>query len=150
MVMSWLAMRARAKLDAWWSYVPEPRAVSAFFAGVYFISFLVGLSTVLAPSTALLHIADPLAIVLISVALMVGAVTSSIASISDYWKLERIGLTFQLGGVAMYFFLSLVPYFMAYGKHPINPWLVLMAGGVLLVRYILIRTFTRRPGARRP
>lgn len=133
----------------WWVRVPEPRDISALFTVVYAISAVTGFVVLFDPPILLLGVSDQVAVSLISICLMVGAVISCFAGWREYWKLERIGLWFLFGAQGMYFFLVTYLHLTSItGSRLLQMGTILVAVCCYVARYLLIRTFTYRPGAK--
>lgn len=137
-------------VQTWWLRVPEPRELSALFTVVYLVSASTGLAALFNPPLTLVTITDRTAVGLIAALLVAGALLAGAGGWREYWRLERIGLFILISAEATYF--GLIAYLQIVhgsGARHLQLGTIAIAIGCFVARYLMIKTFTRRPGADR-
>lgn len=134
---AWLAAR--------WLQVPQPRDMSAIFAGLYAIAFATGLLAILDPPDAIVAMQGRVVMILMGILLLAGAGSAALGGYLTLWQLERVGIVICSLALACYGYLVLAAHVQSEGSKMVQVGIVLMALAAFVIRYRMIRGFTYKP-----
>ena len=92
----------KAWLNTWWLRVPEPRELSMLWSVMYGTAMATGVLALCLPPRSVIGMIGDVAIALIGVFLLVGALLAALGGAFDYWRLERLGILAQGAAWGMY------------------------------------------------
>lgn len=99
-VRSW-----RQRLIDLWLYIPEPRLVSLLTGFAYSIFLATGIVTLILPPASIEASYGSAVMQLVGYFFIGGAVVGMVGGITDFWQLERVGITGMAVGLATYLYI---------------------------------------------
>lgn len=138
--------RLRRWLRTWWLTVPTPREISMVYTVVYVIVGVTGVFTLLIPPEPIQHVAEPVTTAGVGVFFILGAIVAGIGGYREHWQFERAGLLLVLGALAGYAVLMLALHSASLGYRLMHGGIILIALAVFVLRWLMIRSYTYRPG----
>lgn len=139
----------RTWLRTWWETVPEPRELSLAWTALYVTYALTGLVVMIWPPRSLVGILDSrLSVTVLCSLLILGAAVSMLGGWREYWRLERVGLFLLGAATVLYIVITVILVARVPGARVMTLGYLAAAGLGLLIRYLMIRVYTYRPGSR--
>ncbi len=133
-------------MKAIWSSIREPRVLKTIYFGVYAITLLTGIGTLLSPPTSISGELGPILTVIWSVAFIIGGTGGMLVIFPGWWWAERlVGVGFPLAGIAIYAFVVATLHFTSSGSRLTQFGTLMLAAALFVVRWVQIRGYSFEP-----
>ena len=139
----------KAWLNTWWLRFPEPRELSMLWSIMYLFAMATGVLALCLPPRSVIGMIGDVAIALIGVFLLVGALLAALGGAFDYWRLERIGILAQGAAWGMYLITVIAMQITGDGSRFVQMGAIATAMCAISARYLLIRIYTYKPDTSR-
>lgn len=127
--------------------MPDPRDISVVYTIVYIVTLYTGIVTILQPPSSLsLAVGGPQTMALVGILMTMGAVAALVGGAGEWWRMERIGVLGAGAGVLIYAAIVLGLHLTTEGSRLTQLGVIVLAELLFVVRMMMIRTFTFRPG----
>lgn len=131
-----------------WERITEPKAQRIVYAIVYMVTFLTGVGTLWMPPNSIAGQLGPALTTFWSIFLILGGIVGLATVFSRWWKMERVGITLTLGGVAIYGTVVLYLHFTQPGSRITQLGMIILAALLFILRLILIQGRDFQPRSR--
>lgn len=145
------------KALAFWRQFAEYRSVKITMMVYYVIALLGGVVTLAMPPSTISQIlgegSSPLVADFLNIAwggfFLLGGLLGLIAVMPGWWWLEKLGIRCIWTSIAIYFLCVFPLHFLAEGNRLTQADVILMASGIFVLRYLMIRKYRYEPRASR-
>lgn len=135
-------------IRAAWLRITEPRHLKATYALIYLLVLATGVATLLAPPQSIEGQLGNVLTIIWSVFLIVGGFGGALTVFPGWWWAERLSLILTLAGIGIYAIVVLTLQLISEGSRLTQLGMILLAGSVFAIRWILIRRYSFEPRPR--
>lgn len=136
---------ALRRLHRAWLRITEPRHMKATYAGLYTITILTGIATLLVPPTSISgELGEPLTVAW-SVFLIMGGFGGLLTVFPGWWWAERLSIVLVWAGLGIYGIVVISLHFSSSGSRLTQLGMICLAAGVGYVRWLQIRKYSFEP-----
>ena len=131
-----------------WQRITEPRHLKAAYAAIYLLVLATGVATLLSPPQSIEGQLGNVLTVIWSVFLIVGGFGGTLTVFPGWWWAERLSLILTLAGIGIYAVVVLSLHIISEGSRLTQLGMILLAGSVFAIRWMLIRRYSFEPRPR--
>lgn len=141
-----LAMWAHRRV---WSYLPEPRIISAIMLFAWLLLAAIGALALASPPVSIASAIGPTMSLTWACLLISGGIVGAVGCVTHFWWAERAGIFLVLAGASIYLSTILHLHFHEHGNRLIQAGFVLLAIVFMLTRLVRIWGLQADPRPRR-
>lgn len=131
-----------------WHRVTEPRYLKAAYAAIYLVVLATGVATLLSPPQSIEGKLGAVLTILWSVFLILGGFGGALTVFPGWWWAERLSIMLTFAGIGIYAIVVVSLQLISGGSRLTQLGMILLAGSVFAIRWLLIRRYSFEPRPR--